>query len=75
MPPKLRELVAELRRAVFADRGGKGSHSNFVHPELSITVTLSGKLSDDARQYQIRLVRRALEELSNETQRQIRKDR
>jgi predicted RNA binding protein YcfA (HicA-like mRNA interferase family) len=32
MPPKLRELIADLEKAGFKDRGGKGSHRNFTHP-------------------------------------------
>ena len=31
MPPKVRDLIAELERAGFVNRGGKGSHRNFVH--------------------------------------------
>jgi len=62
MPPKVRELIAELEKAGFVNRGGKGSHRNFVHPSLENPVTISGKLGDDAKQYQLRAVRRALEE-------------
>ena len=64
MPPKLRELMSELEKAGFVDRGGKGSHRNFVHPDLSRPVTLSGKTGDDAKRYQIRAVRLALKELN-----------
>lgn len=63
MPPKIRELVAELERAGFVDRGGKGSHRNYVHPGLSKPITISGKLGDDAKQYQIRAVRTAIAEV------------
>lgn len=63
MLPKIRELVAELERAGFENRGGKGSHRNYVHPALSKPITISGKLGDDAKQYQIRAVRNALAEL------------
>ena len=62
MPPKLRELVADLERAGFVDRGGKGSHRNFVHPSVSKPITLSGKPGDDAKPYQLRAVKRAIEE-------------
>lgn len=62
MPPKIRELIRELEKAGFRDRGGKGSHRNFVHPNVSKPITLSGKLGDDAKHYQIRAVRRAVEE-------------
>lgn len=30
MPPKVRELIADLERVGFVDRGGKGSHRNFI---------------------------------------------
>ena len=62
MPPKVRELVAELRRAGFVDRGGKGSHRNFVHPQVARPVTISGAPGDDAKQYQIQAVKLAVEE-------------
>lgn len=63
MPPKVRDLIADLERAGFVDRGGKGSHRNFVHPRAQKPVTISGKLGDDAKHYQVRAVRLALEEL------------
>ncbi len=62
MPPKVRELIDELLQAGFRDRGGKGSHRNFVHPQLVKPVTISGKSGDDAKHYQVRAVRRAIEE-------------
>jgi len=63
MPPKIRELVVELEGAGFVNRGGKGSHRNYVHPRLSKPITISGKLGDDAKQYQIRAVRTAIAEV------------
>ena len=62
MPPKIRELIAELDRAGFVNRGGRGSHRNFVHPSVSKPVTISGADGDDAKQYQVRAVRMAIEE-------------
>ena len=62
MPPKIRELIAELERAGFVNRDGKGSHRNFVHARVAKPITLSGASGDDARHYQIRAVRRAIEE-------------
>lgn len=62
MPLKLRELMADLKRAGFVNRGGKGSHRNFVHPNVARPVTLSGAPGDDAKHYQIRAVRLAIEE-------------
>jgi predicted RNA binding protein YcfA (HicA-like mRNA interferase family) len=63
MPPKIRELVAELEGAGFVNRGGKGNHRNYVHPRLSKPITISGKLGDDAKQYQIRAIRTAIAEV------------
>jgi predicted RNA binding protein YcfA (HicA-like mRNA interferase family) len=63
MPPKVRELVAQLEQAGFVNRGGRGSHRNYVHPRLSKPITISGKLGDDAKQYQIRALRAAIAEV------------
>ena len=63
MPRKIRELIADLKRAGFTDRGGKGSHRNFVHPRLSRPVTISGRLGEDAKKYQERAIQKALQEL------------
>lgn len=62
MPPKVKELIAELQRAGFIDRGGKGSHRNFVHPKVAKPITISGAPSDDAKHYQVRAVKRAIDE-------------
>jgi predicted RNA binding protein YcfA (HicA-like mRNA interferase family) len=62
MPRKVRELIAELMRAGFVDRGGKGDHRNFVHPKVTKPITISGAEGDDAKRYQERAVRRAIEE-------------
>jgi predicted RNA binding protein YcfA (HicA-like mRNA interferase family) len=50
-----------LDKAGFKNRGGKGSHRNFLHPK-GIRVTLSGKPSDDARRYQEKEVKQRIEE-------------
>ena len=62
VPPKIRDLVGELERAGFVDRSGKGSHRNFVHQNVAKPITLSGGLSDDAKHYQVRAVKRVVEE-------------
>ena len=62
MPPKIRELIADLEAAGFVERGGKGSHRNFIHPKVARPVTISGAPSDDAKHYQMRAVRLAIEE-------------
>jgi predicted RNA binding protein YcfA (HicA-like mRNA interferase family) len=61
MPRKVRELIRELERAGFKNRGGKGRHRNFEHPK-GIRVTLSGQLGDDAKPYQEKEVKQAVEE-------------
>ena len=61
VPKKIRELIAQLTKAGFENRGGKGSDRNFLHPK-GIRVTLSGNLSEDARRYQEREVQQRIEE-------------
>jgi predicted RNA binding protein YcfA (HicA-like mRNA interferase family) len=64
VPRKLRELVRDLRNAEFYEiSGGKGSHRKFTHAHYAGAVTLSGKLGDDAKPYQEKLVRQAIEEV------------
>jgi len=63
MPQKVRELIARLEKAGFVNRGGKGSHRNYVHPDLDKPVTISGSPGEDAKHYQIKSVNLALEEL------------
>ena len=62
MPPKIRDLIKDLEHAGFVNRGGKGSHRNFIHPKISKPITISGSSGDDAKHYQVRAVRRAIEE-------------
>jgi predicted RNA binding protein YcfA (HicA-like mRNA interferase family) len=60
MPRKVRQLIADLERAGFVNRGGKGSHRNYFHPK-GARVTISGQSGHDAKHYQERDVRRALD--------------
>lgn len=53
-------MITDLEQAGFVNRGGKGSHRNFTHPKGQ-RVTLSGGSGDDAKHYQERDVRRALQ--------------
>ena len=39
MPRKVRQLIADLEKAGFVNRGGKGSHRNFTHPK-GVRLTL-----------------------------------
>lgn len=62
MPRKIRELIRDLEAAGFMNRGGKGDHKNFVHPKVVKPVTISGKAGEDAKHYQEKAVRAAIEE-------------
>jgi predicted RNA binding protein YcfA (HicA-like mRNA interferase family) len=63
MPRKIRELIEDLKRAGFIDRGGKGSHRNFIHPNLLKPITISGKLGDDVLLYQEKAIKQAIKEV------------
>jgi predicted RNA binding protein YcfA (HicA-like mRNA interferase family) len=63
MPRKIRDLIKELEKAGFINRGGRGSRRNFVHPKVAKPVTISGKLGDDVRHYQEKAAKLAIKEL------------
>ena len=42
------------------NKGGKGSHRNFVHMDYPFVVVISGKLGDDAKHYQEKAVEKAV---------------
>ena len=62
MPRKIRELIGDLEKNGFVNRGGKGSHRNFTHPRVARPVTISGDAGDDAKKYQEKAVKAAIEE-------------
>ena len=67
MPRKLRELMQDLMKAGFYEiPGGKGSHRKFAHEKYPGAVTVSGKSGDDAKAYQEKQVKQAIEEVENE---------
>ena len=49
-PRKIRQLIADLEKHGFVDRGGKGSHRNFLNPS-GVKITLSGAPGEDAKHY------------------------
>ena len=51
MPRKIRQLIADLEKHGFVNRGGKGSHRNFLHPS-GVKITVSGAPGEDAKHYQ-----------------------
>ena len=60
MPRKIRQLINDLVKAGFVDRGGKGSHRNFTHEPSRARATLSGHENADALRYQEKEVKQAL---------------
>ena len=63
MPRKIRQLIADLEKVGFINRGGKGSHRNFIHPQCRYPVVISGKPGDDALPYQEKAVKMAIREI------------
>ena len=63
MPKKIRELIHELGKAGFYEisGAGKGPHRKFIHLNYSGSVTVSGNPGDDAKPYQEKQVRIAIE--------------
>jgi predicted RNA binding protein YcfA (HicA-like mRNA interferase family) len=61
VPRKIRQLIADLEKAGFINRGGKGSHRNFEHPR-GLRVTLSGRSGADALRYQEKDVKQKIQE-------------
>lgn len=51
-----------LEKNGFINRGGKGSHRNFSHVK-GVKITVSGSPGDDAKRYQERAVKAALQEI------------
>ncbi|MBG7602399.1 MAG: type II toxin-antitoxin system HicA family toxin [Gammaproteobacteria bacterium] len=63
MPKEIRELISMLEKSGFTNRGGKGSHRNFLHPS-GVKVTISGKLGSDALKYQEKEVKSRIAEVN-----------
>lgn len=60
MPRKIRQLISDLEKEGFVNRGGKGSHRNFVHGESGVSMTLSGQPGADAKFYQEKDLKEAI---------------
>ena len=63
MPKKIRELKQMLRKSGFVERPGKGSHTNWTHPDYVGRVTIAGKDGSDAKRYLEKEVNQAIEEV------------
>ncbi len=63
MPKKIRELKKLLKKVGFSFKPAKGSHSKWSHPQLSKSIIIAGKESNDAKPYLEQQVMEALETL------------
>ncbi len=60
MPRKIRDLIRELERAGFELRSVRGSHRKYGRG--GVTVIVSGSAGDDAKKYQEKAVRDAVQD-------------
>jgi predicted RNA binding protein YcfA (HicA-like mRNA interferase family) len=67
MPKKIREIKKMLSQAGFYMREGKGSHSNWKHPQLETIVTIARRDGEDAPRYLEKLVQESLKQLESLT--------
>ena len=61
MPRKVKELIKDLKQAGFYEISGGSSHRKFTHVDYSGAVTVSGKLGSDAKTYQEKQIKQAIE--------------
>jgi predicted RNA binding protein YcfA (HicA-like mRNA interferase family) len=64
MPKKIRELKKILQKAGFQKIPGKGSHTNWIHPLYSGKVTISGNDGSDAKPYQEKEIKQAIQKVN-----------
>lgn len=63
MPKKIRELKSKLMKAGFSSQPAKGSHSKWIHPQLSQAIIIAGIDGSDAKPYLEKQVNDALKTL------------
>ena len=63
MPKKIRELKQMLSKFGFIERPGKGSHTNWTHPDYRGRVTIAGKDGSDAKRYLEKEVKQAIKQV------------
>jgi predicted RNA binding protein YcfA (HicA-like mRNA interferase family) len=68
MPKKIRELKQMLRKSGFTERPGKGSHTNWTHPDYRGKVTIAGKDGSDAKPYLEKEVEQAIKQVERKRQ-------
>ncbi len=57
-----------LRQVGFTELPGKGSHTNWVHPLYAGKITVSGQDGADAKRYQEKEVKQAIEAVEGSKQ-------
>ena len=70
MPRKVRDLETDLRKEGFTRQPGKGSHRRWVHALYPGHVAISGREGADAKPYQEKAVRQAIQALRDAKRRQ-----
>ncbi len=65
MPTKILTLIRHLESVNFVNKNGRSGYRNYQHPK-GINITISGNSNHDAKQYQIKDVKRAIELVNNE---------
>ena len=60
MPRKIRQIISDLEKHGFINKGGRGSHRNFVHLNYPYVVVISGKTGDVVKQYQEKEMKKAI---------------
>ena len=63
MPRKIREPISDLRRAGFFLDRQAGSHRQFRHERFRGVLTVSGQEGGDAKPYQERQVKTAIQKV------------
>jgi predicted RNA binding protein YcfA (HicA-like mRNA interferase family) len=64
-PRKIRDLIRDLQGAGFQQKAGagKGSYRKFYHERFPGSVTLSGQDGADAKSYQEKQIKKAIEDI------------
>jgi predicted RNA binding protein YcfA (HicA-like mRNA interferase family) len=73
MPRKIRDYKADIIALGFTRREGKGSHTNWKHPQLQRIITIAFRDAEDVPRYlekQLKEAKRELEQLEQESEEQ-----
>lgn len=65
MPPKIKELISQLKSAGFSNHEGNGRDRKFRH-RSGVNIIISGETGADAKHYQIHEVNGAVHKLTKD---------